>query len=651
MHPLICFLLLCASCYTLVASEPGVTVNYQLPVSGPLPKTYLVTLAITDPDNPDWIISTFVSGQPRTVTEDNQGHFSDIWDGLDENYMPVPPGTYGVKGIYSEAHFWPVDDEWHSITPKYTGGISGWLPDPENPQHWQSPIPFGGDPVNQPLVDIDVGDNGVAVFYYKYLENGLNNPMIDLNQPVNDEQFLRAFNSGGAAGGFSVTTDGETVWATGEEGGPRFLYRADQKPFGKDQGAHRKRVTVSEGKVTSIDSWTDPSTGKSYLYASLRGKWEIAQDPRHKYGKYEESTKDRINQITTYDGSDGAVLNQVAIENPQKVVSTGESLYVLHQENTRWQVSRIAVKDGLPFGSWATVFAVPPELTPEDLELDSTGRFYLSDPNANKVFQLSETGEILRSFGRLAEQNPGTYDPLTLMSPQKLATWQDHTGKDRLIIIEADGPNRASEWDVDTGELIREFPTYQTKANSGYAIDPEHPTHFYIPGQNDWITRYLFDYKNHEWTIDAVWPGVPSGQRKGMEKPVAIRANNGTLYLASERHLLVYRLSDDGKRWIKSAGIVSRDQDLFLWHDANGNGQVEDEELRPTELPGKVLTYHGQRFLPDLSYIAPAQHGRDVWRLAPSYFDDYGNPVYEKWERVLTDPIFEARANGDVDAL
>src|SRR3954470_926033 len=72
----------------------GVSVTYQLPTDGPLPKTYCVTLAIADSKNPDWIVSTFVAGQPRTVTTENQGKFTEKWDGLDENYMPVPPGDY-----------------------------------------------------------------------------------------------------------------------------------------------------------------------------------------------------------------------------------------------------------------------------------------------------------------------------------------------------------------------------------------------------------------------------------------------------------------------------------------------------------------------------------------------------------------------------
>ena len=78
----------------------GVPVSYQLPTDGPLPRTYRVTLALTAPDDPAWIVSTFLCGTERTVTAENQGKFTDYCNGLDDNDMPLPPGKYGVKGIF-----------------------------------------------------------------------------------------------------------------------------------------------------------------------------------------------------------------------------------------------------------------------------------------------------------------------------------------------------------------------------------------------------------------------------------------------------------------------------------------------------------------------------------------------------------------------
>ena len=126
----------CLTHPSLGAAAPGVPVTYQLPSDGPLPQTYRVTLAIVDPKNPEWIVSQFAAGVARTVTKENGGKFSELWDGLDDNFMPVPPGEYAVKGIFMPAKKWVVDGEWHSITPRFVTGASSWMPTPEQ---WDKP--------------------------------------------------------------------------------------------------------------------------------------------------------------------------------------------------------------------------------------------------------------------------------------------------------------------------------------------------------------------------------------------------------------------------------------------------------------------------------------------------------------------------------
>ena len=45
------------------------------------------------------------------------------------------------------------------------------------------------------------------------------------------------------------------------------------------------------------------------------------------------------------------------------------------------------------------------------------------------------------------------------------------------------------------------------------------------------------------------------------------------------------------------------------------------------------------------------QGGQDVWRLAASGFDAHGNPIFTEWKKLLTDPVFTARAAGTADAI
>ncbi|MCX7049903.1 MAG: hypothetical protein NTX50_31025 [Candidatus Sumerlaeota bacterium] len=631
---------------TAGAQPTGVSVSYQLPDT--LGETYCVTLAIVDPKNPDWIVSQFVAGAARTVTKENGGKFSEVWDGLDDNFMPVPPGEYAVKGIYMPARKWRVDGEWHSVTPRFVTGASAWMPTPEQ---WDKPEPFGGDPCGAPLSDVAVGRNGVAVFYYQYLENGLNNPMFDLNKPIAYEQFLRAFNSGGAGGGSCTATDGETVWSFSTDGGQKYVYRADGKSFGSSPGANRPNGYLPEGWVTAMAAWRDEAAKKSFVYVAQRGK---IVEPRKR--DFRESDSDFADKITVHDGDNGKVLATLPLARPQGLAVYANALYALHAEKENGQsgfaISMAPLESGLPKGPWKRVFIVPAAIKPFDLEIDSHGRFYISDPTANKVHQFSADGKPLLTYGRLDAQKPGAYDPLSLISPGKLATWTDSEGADRLIIVEQGGPNRASEWSAD-GKLIHEFLTLQTKSNDGYAFDPENPHKIYIPGQQNWLTRFKVNYEKRKWEVDAVWPNVGDDPRSlRLEKPQFIRAN-GREYLAGGRSLNVYRR--DGDRWLLSAAILHERADnkerIGFWHDANGNGRVDDDEVTPVTPPGHFITYHGQNWLDDLSLIAINQGGNDVWRLAPSGFDAHGNPIFKEFAKLFSDSVFEARLAGKADAI
>ena len=637
----------------------GVPVTYQLPADGSLPRTYLVTLAIVDPKNTDWILSTFVAGAPRTVTAENSGRFTETWDGLDENFMPLPPGQYAVKGIYMPAKKWEIDDEWHAIIPKYAGAISGWWPRVDAPAE-KLKVPFGGDPVSAPFGDVSVASNGIAAFYYQYLENGLNCPMVDLTKPgVSPDQFIKSFTSGGAAGGSSVATDGETVWAFSTDGGPKFVYRADGKSFGNSPGCNRVNSYPPEGWVTSMTAWKDEAAQRTLVYIAQRGK--IIPQKLKNWTRHIESESDFANLITVHEGADGKVLATIPVSKPQGLFVQKGRLYVLHTDEKGFLVSSMALQNGLPSGPLQTTFKVSADITPFDFKADSKGRFYLSDAKANKVYQLDSNGKILRTFGKMAAQKPGAYDPMTLMAPGKLATWKDAEGKDRLIIVEKAGPNRVAEWNPDTGELIRDFQTYQTFTNnSGYAVDPEHPEDLYIQGQEGWFVRFKMDYEKHTCAVNAVWPletdphlGINPDRLDTFPGKFLLSRANGQLYIVSATRFVVFHVTPE--RCALSAALIKagegKDAKYAFWHDANGNGIVDEAELTPTPLPVNFVTAHGQNWLENLSFLAINMGGRDAWRVSPEGFDAHGNPVFKEWTKVLTDPVFEARSKGVVDAL
>ena len=636
-------------------ARQGAEISYALPADGPLPRTYRVTLAIVDAKNPYWIISQFLAGEPRTVTRENGGKFTDIWDGLDDNFMPVPPGTYAVKGIFAPAAKWPVDGEYHAVVPRFVTGISPWIPRPEQ---WKDrALLYTADPSGGPshLRDVDVGANGIAVFYYGYLEIVANNVQADLNKPIGFEQLLRTYSSGGAGGGPCTCSDGDAIWGFSTDGGPKFIYRADGKPFGNDDG-NRRHITLAEGWVKSLACYRDQAAGKSYVYVAEGGK--IIANKRG-WPDYYESDKEFVDKVLVLAGEDGRKLAELPMRRPLAVVARHGTLAVLHQNaDGAYLVRAAALAEGVPQGPLQPLFTVPAGIRPFDLEQDSRGRFYLSDPGANKVYQLNHAGKVLRTFGRLAVQKSGSYDPETLMEPGKLATWRDPEGNDRLLVVDGAGPTMTSEWRAD-GKLLRQFVGLQTNANNyGYAVDPQQPQDLYIVGAEGWLTCFKMDYARARFKVDAVWPGVgtdPLLPERGGPRIVNFQ---GRKYLCCSSGCgagtcAVYRL--DGDRWLLSSGILrkmaaNRPQ-WSSWHDADGDGKVQEEECSPMKLPGAVLQYFGEPWLDDLSLVAVNQGGRDIWRLVPTGFDAHRNPIFTRWEKLLTDPVFEARARGAADAV
>jgi hypothetical protein len=643
MRPLIALALFIACA---VAADPiGAPVAYRLPTEGPLPRTYRVTLAIVDPKNPDWIISQFAAGVPRTVTAENGGRFTEAWDGLDDNFMPVPAGEYAAKGICMPAEKW-LDGEYHSVTPRFVGGVSDWLPTPE--EAGSRGEPFHGDPVGAPIGDVAVSPDGIAVFWYGYLENGLSNPLIDLRKPQGLGQFLRAFPSGGAGGGTSTCTDGESVWSFSQDGGNHVL-RADGKDFGKSPRAMRRNSYQPDGWVTAMAAWRE--SGRTTVFIAQRGKLLVE-------GGSVSEGPEPLDIVTVHAGEGGAILATLPLARPRGLAARAGRLYGLHASGSGFAVSSVPLKEGVPDGAWSPVLALPAGMEPGGLTVDLSGRIYVSEPAANRVHQYSPAGKRLRSYGKLDAQRPGTYDRETFMAPTKLASWTDPEGKDRLLVVEQEGPCRVSEWSAE-GALLREFPSLQTSANGGWAVDPANPSHAYVFGHRGWLSRFVIDYTSGRFALDALWPEVGTDPVMGcIEHPRMVRVQGRPYIACTSRgnRYSIYRL--DGDRWKVAAGVVSVPQPkarplLYRWSDRDGDGKAQEPEYSgsPMHLPGNVLRYHGEQIGDDLALLALNQGGRDAWRLPIARFDDRGVPILGEWQKVLTDPVFTARAEGTATAL
>ena len=617
---------------TKSTATTGAPISYRLP--GPPGTVWRVTLAITAPDKPDWIVSTFLPGAPRVVTVENGGQFTETWDGLDENFMPVPPGTYGVKGICMPAAKWEVDGLYHSVTAKYAGMAQAWQPPLAEDR--RRPV-VEGDPIHSPLRDVDIGVNGHGVFCFQYLENGRNFFIADFNRPVGYEQVLSSHDSGGVGGGASATTDGTHAWIYLPS--EKIVFRADQA-WGQAAGRHRKGVYQPAAPVTGLAAWRDEPAAKTFVYLA------------------EANETNRKGAVVVLDGDTAKELANIPLEHPLAIVARwGHELYALHHSAGGLAVSAMALEAGRPAGSWRRVLNVPADLRAFDCEVDSRGNIYLSDPAANQVYQFSPQGKKLRAFGRAPAQTPGSYDPETLMAPGKLACWRDAEGRDRIVIVENEGPNRTSEWSSD-GKLLREWMSPQTFSNLGYAVDPRQPDRFYIQGQGGWLLRLRVDYASGKFATDAVWPGVFTGRfgagQLGFPK---LLYRGDTRYLAFGRGYVIFR--EDKDRWVAAAGLIeekaAKKNRWYVWRDENGDGQTQTGEYRshPTSPPRGTMRYWGESWLDDFSLAAIQLDSPDVWRLPATGFDSLGNPLYPAngWTKLLTDPVFAAHQAGAAPAL
>jgi hypothetical protein len=99
------------------AGAAPVKICFDLPGDSPV----RVTVAAVDADEPSWIVSHIAFG---TVFSNGETAGCVHWNGLDENGWPVPPGSYGLKGILTRATNWTGDGKFHSVAAKFEGAIT-----------------------------------------------------------------------------------------------------------------------------------------------------------------------------------------------------------------------------------------------------------------------------------------------------------------------------------------------------------------------------------------------------------------------------------------------------------------------------------------------------------------------------------------------
>jgi hypothetical protein len=345
------------------------------------------------------------------------------------------------------------------------------------------------------------------------------------------------------------------------------------------------------------------------------------------------------------------VLTQPVTTRFVKIVQTGNA-------GNYWSIDELRLDAPKPKDESAKPLQLPAEALivanledPHGLTLDAQGNIFISDHGASqqvKVF--AAHGKLTRLIGKAGPPKAGPYDPLHMNHPAGLAV--DANG--RLWVAENDYlPKRVSIWN-DDGTLWRAFYG-PAKYGGGGTLDPQDATRFYYADEGRGAMEFKLDWEKGDSLLTRVFyrrgaGTLPLPQRAAAPELALYR--EGRRYFAncynsnptSGSGLVVFQDRDGiarpvaalgaAKEWPLlqtpafasrvSAGVDGkRNSPLFLWSDANDDGQVQPEEV--TFAAGPI---GGVTVLPDLS-ICAARIGSKAMRFEPAGFSQGGTPLYD----------------------
>lgn len=340
-----------------------------------------------------------------------------------------------------------------------------------------------------------------------------------------------------------------------------------------------------------------------------------------------------------------------------KVVQTGSDA------TAYWSLNALDVYDAsplLPAAPTSQALPAPETLVssgledPQGIALDGAGNLYVSDRGtSHQVKVFAPDGKFVRAIGHSGVPKAGPYDVLHLNNPAGLTV----DANDHLWVAENDfQPKRVSVWTLD-GKLVNAFYG-PSRYGGGGTLDPQDKTRFYYDGMEfklDWVTgenhpanvffrpgpgdlvppdgygsggppETPFYVQGRQYLTNAFNSNATNGavivmlwrMTDGVAVPVAAlgRANNWSL-LKSDAFKAKWPQGVDLK------GDYSANRSLFVWSDANGDGQIQ-----PDEVTFAKADVGGVTVLPDLSFVESRVDDKVV-RYAPTGFTAEGVPKYD----------------------
>ena len=317
--------------------------------------------------------------------------------------------------------------------------------------------------------------------------------------------------------------------------------------------------------------------------------------------------------------------------------------------------------------------------------VDKAGNLHVTDRGSSQqVKKFSPQGKLLLTLGKPGGRpRMGSWEANQndFLRPTGVAALADGT----VIVGEDSAPKRVAV--IRGGRIVDNWlGPLCGGAGMGVAADPERPEIVYQITGDGYIIRYLVDYEQKTWKLDAYWDGLiwPLYMAHTTVKPDMITAShggaqvvhyNGRTFLTLSGPEIRTILRVDGYDLSPCAAIIpggylryfeefrpeTRDAlkakcrnwqtDFVIWRDLNGDWQVQPDELEC--YPGKTTfdcrgAYFGNYFDSQMNlWTAPdpvqnEQHGDGTIReFLCSGLDERGNPIYspDKVRVVLRDAV------------
>ena len=645
--------LLIALVATLLATAPAgaVTVEYTTKTAG------AVSLGIYDQQGR--LLRTLQAGKKQEA-----GKNTVAWDGKDDGGRDLPPGAYTLQGLVANLG-------WQYQMMMGCTGKPPWMTG-DGTGAW-------GGGWGQVMDAIPDASGKCVLLLWKNEEGTPALLKVDPAGGTGKFKLWGAHNSWPWGNCQALAQDGQYVYVANN------MTSAD--PLGRSAGALNKdflwRVRADNGEyapypgnnggpvlVSSVATSALPSLPRSWeMYAAPEKRrspsygldfFSLAVDGTHLYCSLRAQGKLLILDKTT-----AALVKEVPLEEPGGLcLAPDGNLYALSGR----KLLKLS-PDGAVLGT-----VIESGLAaPYGLCVEGQGNLYVSDQGAAMQIKVySPEGKLLRTVGREGGRLlNGEWARMKgdLLYPTRPAVLADGT----LYVGEDCAPRRVAIF--KQGKWADEWIGPVGGAGALGDADEANPQYLYYSGVPDVLMRYRVDYAKKTSALDAVWGSfntpdgrvLPDSVCHSPEAGGYIRHRGGQTFLCSNGEVwrvqgydllpsarifwkAVGRANDDAL-WRLAQGWKSKPAKLapykpgtytyypifWTWHDLNGDGQVQENEVDFSTPPGNDNAHMDHFAYADRPFW-DAQMNVYAWgyRFPCLGLDAAGNPLYS-WSK--TEPL------------